>query len=249
VPDYWIPYNPVQPSGSHNLDDGDARLSACVYRVHDVLYAVHSAQIGDRAAIQWFRIDAINSVVLESGLISDTNLDLFYPAIAANQYGTVVIVCNGCSLDTYVSCYAVVAQPLNGSLTFGDLTLLKSGSASYRYSSSGISRWGDYSALAPDPSDPCRFWSLTMYPADSTTWATQITELIAAPQETLAIAPSGTNVVLSWPGDACGYHLQSTLDLSNPDWRCVPQYPILTNGQFTLTLPANNRSILFRLIR
>src|SRR5262249_47020973 len=154
---------------------------ASVYRVGDVLYAVHSTDVDGRAAIQWFQVDAINFSLLGTGILSDSNLDLFYPAIAANISGAVVIVCNGASLDTYVSCYAALGEPVNGVLKFDHLVLLQSGLASYSHSSTGISRWGDYSCIYPDPADSSRFWALTMYPANSTTWATQITELITSP--------------------------------------------------------------------
>ena len=36
VPPYTVPFNPTQPDGSDNLDDGDARVSACVYEVGGV---------------------------------------------------------------------------------------------------------------------------------------------------------------------------------------------------------------------
>jgi hypothetical protein len=248
VPDYLIPPNPLQPNGRRNLDDGDTRLSASVYRVGDVLYAVHSTEVNGLAAIQWFEVDANQLSVLATGVISDSNLDLFYPAIAANSSGAVVIVCNGSSLDTYVSCYAALGEPINGSLAFDHLVLLQPGSASYNNSSSGISRWGDYSCICPDPADPSRFWALTMYPANPGTWATQITELITSPAR-LFIALARTNVVISWPAAADSFQLQSTMSLSDTNWSMVLQSPVLTNNLLTITLPATNDASFFRLAR
>src|SRR5262249_4965597 len=64
IPAYSVPINPPQPGGVDNLDDGDARLGGMVYRVGDILYAVHAVQVNNRAAIQWFQVDAVNQTVL-----------------------------------------------------------------------------------------------------------------------------------------------------------------------------------------
>jgi len=249
VPVYSIPPNPTQPNGLSNLDDGDARLSATVYRVGDLIYVVHSAAVSGRAAIQWFEINAVSQQVIESGIISDPTLDLFYPSIAANSSNTVVIACNGCSLSTFVSCYAITGEKVNGTLTFGSLLLLKSGVTSYRNNdSTGISRWGDYSAVSLDPVDPGRFWVLTMYPATRTTWSTQITELISA-QVRLGIARAGTNVVISWPAIATGFQLQSRTNLSAGVWTGVTGSPLVTNNQYMISLSSTGAARFFRLFK
>src|SRR6185369_15875765 len=109
---------------------------------------------------------------------------------------------------SFVSCYAVVGEKINGQLTFGSRVLLKAATTSL----TGAGRWGDYSAISIDPVDPNRFWALTMYPSASTKWSTQITELITGSVQ-LKIAKAGTNVVLSWPSAAIGFQLQSRTDL------------------------------------
>jgi hypothetical protein len=87
-----------------------------------------------------------------------------------------------------------------------------------------------------------------MYPASSTAWATQITELITS-QDNLEIALVWTNAVISWPGSAAGFQLQSCPSLSSTNWILVPQTPTLTNGQFTISLPVTNNSCFFRLVK
>jgi hypothetical protein len=91
VPPYSVPINPAQPDGNQTLDDGDARLSARVYQVGGVLYAVHGTQVGAHAALQWFKFNASDFSLLQSGTLADPAMDLFYPSIAANQAGTVVV--------------------------------------------------------------------------------------------------------------------------------------------------------------
>ena len=65
-------------------------------------------------AVRWYRINATNYAVLESGTITASSMDLYYPSIAANTNGTVVLGLNGSSTSSYVSCYAVVGQTVNG---------------------------------------------------------------------------------------------------------------------------------------
>lgn len=242
VPAYTSPINPIQPSGYDGLDDGDARFSACVRRVGDILYAVHGTEVGDRAAIRWYRINALNGALLESGTLSDPELDLFYPSIAANEAGVVVIAYNGCSPTTYISAYAVTGQPVGGTLQFGPPLLLVAGLDSYDTSdpSSGdpTSRWGDYSATTVDPEDPNRFWTIQTYPVDAFTWATQVTELITGPAS-LRISQEGAQLAVRWPFTAVGYELQvrESLDSAAP-WKPATVTPEADGPEWKATLPA-----------
>ena len=101
-----------------------------------------------------------------------------------------------------------------------------------------LSRWGDYSTLSVDPNDPTQFWSEQMYPSgeDASTglgdgiWSTEITQLIVTAPPALVIAPSGTNMLASWPLYASGYQLYTTPNLTPPVvWSSVPQATV-TNG-------------------
>jgi hypothetical protein len=247
VPVYVDPKDPAQPDGSVNLDVGDLRFSAVVRRVGDVAYAVQSVEVNNRAAIRWYRLNATDSALIESGTISDPNLDLFYPSIAANEAGVVVIGCNGSSPGVFVSSYALVGQVLNGSLTFGALTLLASGSRSYQNTDfTGISRWGDYSATTVDPEDPTHFWTIQAIAVGSSDWATQITEIITGVH--LSVSVSGDNLVLSWPASATDYQLQaSPTILPSANWTTITQGVTVVGNTATITLPANSNTGFFRL--
>ncbi len=254
VPGYTAPLNPTQPDGSNTLDDGDSRFSSSVRRVGAVLYAVHGTEVKNLAAVRWYRINATNLTLLETGTISDSNLDLFYPSVAANTNGTMVIACNGTSASTFVSSYAVVGQTVNGVTTFGTLTLLKSGIANYHVAgSTKTSRWGDYSATTVDPVDPTRFWTIQMVPSSATAWSTQITELLTSPAiiipPSLTIASSGTNVLISWPANAGNFVLASTPTLSGSQifWSQVTQSPATNGGIASVLLPASADQQYFRL--
>jgi hypothetical protein len=141
-----------------------------------------------------------------------------------------------------------MGEPLNSTLSFGSFVLLKAGLAGYNGPSGTGIRWGDYSAVALDPVDPTHFWALTMYASSSTAWATQITELIAVPIS-LSIANVGGNLVISWPGAASDYQLQSTPTSSPVNWTDVVQAPTPVGNQLTVSLPITGDAQFFRLAK
>ena len=249
VSPYTITSYPSQPDGSSDLDDGDTRFSAIVSCVNGTVYAVHSTEFNNLAAVQWFRINATNFNVLESGIISDPVLDLYFPSIAANASGTVVIACNGSSTNTHISSYAYVGSTVSGVTTFNNKLLLRSSTVSYQSPDpmTGISRWGDYSSTSVDPTDPTHFWTLQLYAASSTAWATQITELVTGPPK-LSVTQSGANLILSWPASAGGFTLQGTTNpgVSN-GWSTVTQARTTNNNVISVTVPITSRQF-FRLI-
>jgi hypothetical protein len=245
VPPYTAPFDPVQPDLSSNLDDGDARFSAKVYEVGGQLYAVHGTEVSDRAALRWYRIDPSTQSVLESGTITHPVMDLFYPSIAANAAGTVVIGYNGSSRTNLVKAFAVVGNTANGVTTFGQPLLLKSGVASYQNTdSNGTSRWGDYSQTSVDPLDPNRFWTIQEIPASGTTWSTQVTELMTG-FPVINFAGAASNLQLSWSGTL--FTLQSSATLANPTWTAVTQNLSTNNGVVTAQVAANGGQAFFRL--
>jgi hypothetical protein len=64
----------------------------------------------------------------------------------------------------------------------------------------------------------------------------------------LSIQPSGSDVILSWPQSAAGYTLQSNGDLAHANnWSPVGQPVIPFEGFNTVTVPATNSTLYFRL--
>jgi hypothetical protein len=254
------PLGARQPDGSATLADNDARFSARVYTVGGVIFAAHNTEVNGRAAIRWYRINAANYALLESGTIADTNLDLYFPSIGANTNGVVVIACNGSSTNTYISSFAYVGQTANGATTFGSHILLAAGSVFYhdQYEQSGIttnSRWGDYSTVSVDPADSSRFWTIQMLPIyDSSTdsgdlWQMQITEIVTSlVGPPLAITMTGTNLMVSWPASDPDYHLQYATNLTaGAGWLAVTQAPSTNGNTISVALPNVGPQKFFRL--
>jgi hypothetical protein len=261
VPPYMVPDNAAvgaplftasQPDGTKTLQANDARFCAKAYTVGGVIFGVHNTEFNGHIAIRWYRINAANGSLLESGTIADPNLDLFFPSIAANPGGTVVVGYNSSGLSNYVSCYAIVGQTVAGLTTFGSPILLKSSLVSYQGDDEVFdptSRWGDYSATSVDPSDPNRFWTIQEYASDTNVWSTQITELLTAPVQ-LTIARAGPNITMSWPSLLAGYQLQATLGLIPPvTWTNVTQTPSTNGSQASVMLPIGPGERFFRLLR
>jgi len=153
-----------------------------VLEVGDSLWAVNNVKIDNRNGLRWFEIDERTNVLLQTGTISDPLHDYFYPSIAANNFGDVLIGFNRSGLDEFVSSFAVAGDTLGGTTTFGDPILLQAGQANY-FQDFGVgrNRWGDYSATTLDPNDPLRFWTIQEWVSSPNIWSTQITELIFTP--------------------------------------------------------------------
>lgn len=64
----------------------------------------------------------------------------------------------------------------------------------------------------------------------------------------LAITPSGSNVVLTWPSNAVGFILQSATNLgTSAAWTTVSPQPVVVNSQNTVTNPFSGKQIFYRL--
>jgi len=246
VPAYNVPINPPQPDGIDSLDDGDSRISSAAYQVGNFIYAVHGTEIGSRAAIRWYKLDARSRTLLESGTISDPNLDLFYPSIAANTNGIVVIGFEGCGTNTFVSSYAVAAETVNGATVFGDKFLLKGGAGTYEVLAGNDNRWGDYSATSADPTGTNTFWTIQEIPSAVNQWSVQITQVFVGPVLNLAVASS--NAVVSWTTNFAGLTLQSNTNLATTNWMSVPTTPAVLSNQFVVTNGVSG-NIFYRLIQ
>jgi hypothetical protein len=176
VPPTSLPNPAAQTNTPTQLETGDDRFSSEVYALGNNLWAVQDITVNGRAAIRWYEFNQQTNTLLQSGTIADASHDYFFPSIAANSFGDVVIGFSQSGPQEYASSYAVVGTSLGGVTTFGKPIQLKVGVATYSDGSSS-SRWGDYSATSVDPIDPHSFWTVQEYAAAPNIWATQITQI------------------------------------------------------------------------
>ncbi|MCA9061879.1 MAG: PEP-CTERM sorting domain-containing protein [Planctomycetaceae bacterium] len=194
-----------QPGPKVDIDTGDNRFSGNVIqqqiagRVNPSLWGVHSVDVGGRAAIEWYEIDAVTNALLQSGLISDPVLAFNFPSISVNDAGVVVIGFSGGSPGTFISTYAVAGRTVAGVTTFDPILQTKAGVADYqRLDGIGRNRWGDYSATVLDPSDSNSFWTFQEFVSGTDTWSVQITQLTVNAPST--VPEPGTFALLAMGG-------------------------------------------------
>ena len=218
VDTYTSPPLATQPDGSKIIRTNDYRFSGNVFEIGDSLWATHNINVGGRAAIRWYEIDERTNAVLQSGTIGDPEHDYFYPSIAVNPFGDVVIGFNRSGLNEFISSYAVLGETNKGVTTFGNPLLLRAGTVNYQGLPGGDPpdrpdvRWGDYSATVIDPSDPFSFWTFQEVPRlaifiggdTERVWTTQITQV---------------KIVRSVPEPASVMGLLAFAGLSAASWR------------------------------
>lgn len=180
VADFSRSPNALQPNGSQRLETGDPRFSSAVVRVGNSIWAVHTVADagGNRAVFRWYELDALTNQVKQQGEIGDGAHDYFYPSIALNSTGGIVIGFNRSGADEFVSSYAIGGTTVGGITTFGVPVLLKAGKDNYfRDFGFGRNRWGDSSSTVFDPSDPMSFWTFQQVADGENKWSTQITQI------------------------------------------------------------------------
>lgn len=174
-----------QPGPKADLDAGDNRFSGNVIqqqipgRANPSLWGVHGVDIGGRAAIEWYEIDAVTNAVVQSGTIADPSLAFNYPSIAVNDIGDVVIGFSGGDSETFMSTYVAVGLTTAGVTTFDPVMQTHAGVADYEILDGiGRNRWGDYSATVIDPTDEQRMWTFQEFASGVDEWSIRVTEII-----------------------------------------------------------------------
>jgi hypothetical protein len=203
VNDLTRPLPGLQPNGTRTLETGDNSLGGSVVRVGNSIWAVNASadKTKQRNVLRWYEIDATTNKIRQQGELGEANHDYFYPSLAVNQQGNVVIGFNRSGANEFISSYAIAGSTQNGKTTFGDALLLKAGEATYfRDFGQGRNRWGDYSSTVIDPSDPFSFWTFQQVAGTNNEWFTQITQVKLAgtiaktPEPTIGLGLIGVSV-------------------------------------------------------
>lgn len=199
---------------SELIETNDDRLSGNALLQNGSIWTVQTVEVSGRTAVRWYEIDEATNTIEQSGTISDNSLYYYFPSIAVNDDGDVVIGFSGSDASSYVSAYAVVGDTDGtGTTSFGNVILTKAGEDFYvDKDSNDRNRWGDYSATVLDPNDDFTFWTFQEFVAadrDSivtdpilpggqfnigtrdNNWAIQITQIIVPEPDSLTICLAG----------------------------------------------------------
>ena len=189
-----------QPGASVNIHTGDRRFSGNVILQNGSLWGVQTVDNGGLAALRWYEFTDVAGqfTIKQTGLISDSSLDLYYPSIAVNDDGLVVIGFSGSDATTPVSTYVAVGETLASITSFDPILLTHLGTGEYqRLDTSNRNRWGDYSSTVLDPSDPDSFWTFQEYVDGNNNWAIRITQInIGASETGVSIVPEPSTLSL-----------------------------------------------------
>ncbi|TWT86942.1 hypothetical protein Mal64_37720 [Pseudobythopirellula maris] len=178
-----------QPGGS--LAVGSTSLSGGVVSQNGSLWSSHVIRHGGRNAIQWmeFSDDAGQFTVKQSGVIADAELDFYYPSLAVNDNGDVVVGFSGSSSLSPISSYVAVGRTVDGVTSVGDPVVTHAGSGNYSILASGeaLPRWGGRSTTVLDPNDPLAFWTFQPYVSnvpsvDMGEWVIGVTKVKIIPE-------------------------------------------------------------------
>lgn len=174
VSPYSLPANAPQPGRrAKRIDTGDDRLLGAAF-LNNTIYTSNttgtvssalSTTPNAYANAQWYAISVGSSYSATSRAITNQSVAYYYPAVAPGN-GFVALEVTGSSSTQPASAYYVGSS--------GTPTIYATGVSSYSLSS----RWGDYAAAAPDPSNGgSTVWVLGEYAKTSNGWGTAVTHV------------------------------------------------------------------------
>jgi len=164
-------------------DAGDLRLVNAFYDAdRNELFAAHTVFKNFKpdsltggypeAGVQWYEVDPASnlggSVLARKGVIGSAEIDQGWPTVATDGNGTLFVTYNRASAphDEFLSAWVATIPP--GSTTDTQF-LIHAGSARYN-KSSGVERWGDFTAINRDPVDPDNVATFNQYASSATKW-------------------------------------------------------------------------------
>jgi hypothetical protein len=176
---YAIPPHADQKGGAPPLDTGDVRVMNVVLR-DGFLWASFVTQYnweGDAtnmAAVFWMQLDSSQKLV-QQGVFGASGMHYFYPAIVPVAAQGCLMVFSRSSPNDYASLCAAGRKKGDKAGTFGPSAMIKSGLATYTaLDGSGRNRWGDYSAVSPDPTDSGSGWIYGGFVSALNQWSTWV---------------------------------------------------------------------------
>jgi len=150
------------------------RLAYRNFGSHESLVVNHSVAVGSSGGIRWYEIQQPNAtptVVQQSTFAPDSNFR-WMGSVAMDQVGDLAVGYSLSSSSMFPSVAFAGRVPSDPASTLEAETNIVTGTGSQ----TGLTRWGDYSALQVDPEDECTFWYTTEYLRNSGTfnWNTRI---------------------------------------------------------------------------
>jgi len=191
------------------------RLAYRNFGDHESLVVNHSIVASSSVGLRWYEIRSPGStpVVFQQGTYAPADSNFrWMGSIAMDQSGNMALgfSLSGTAIHPSIAWTGRLASDPLGQMSQGETTFLTGTGSQSGFS--GLTRWGDYTAMAVDPADDCTFWYTNQYiPSDGEfNWKTQITSFkfpgcgVALSDFSISATPSSLTV-------AQGNHGSSTI--------------------------------------
>lgn len=172
-------FPPTAPAlgANTNLDTVGNRIMNAVFR-NGRLYASQTISLNNRAAVRYFGIHPTNFTVVESGTVGHPTLHLFFPSVAVNDRGDVLLGFTGSNDSQFPACYVSGRSVGDPPGQMSPIVEFRAGVASQNLIDQfGRNRYGDYSMTSVDPNDDLTFWTIQQYNSSQDIWATWVAEV------------------------------------------------------------------------
>jgi hypothetical protein len=175
---YAIPPDAAQPAAVAPLDSGDVRLLAASCRngsIWTCLTTRHTWDDGSNtAAVQWFEL-AKAGTVTQQGIYGAAGRHYFFPSLLADGQKNLMVAFARVSPTEFASLYVASRRSGDALGALSPSVQVHAGAAAYsKFDTSGRNRWGDYLAMAADPTDAATVWAYGGFAAGTEQWATWI---------------------------------------------------------------------------
>ena len=226
---------------------------------HDRAVFDHAVQNGSQVALRWYELyDPAGSVTLnQQGTFAPDTTYRWMGSMAEDQNGDIGLgySASSSSLHPAVRFTGRVPSDAAGTLESEASIIEPAGSQT-----TGLSRWGDYTAMQVDPADDCTFWYVDQYEQTSGTfnWHTSISSFAftgcagGSPSFTLSASPASVSVAQSGTATSTitvkplnGFNSTVTLSASGlPTGVTAGFSPNPTSTTSTLTFTASSTATL-----
>src|SRR5664279_3294614 len=195
-----------QPGTTQQLDSlADRLMYRLAYRnlgTHESLVVNHSVVAGSSGGVRWYEIQNPSGtpVVAQQSTYAPDSTYRWMGSVAMDQAGDMALGYSVASSSLNPTIRYTGRVPTDPSGTMEAEVNVVTGSGSQ---TTGLSRWGDYSAMQVDPVDDCTFWYTQEYMKTNGTfnWNTRIANFkfptcggTATPDFTVAAAPSSLTI-------------------------------------------------------
>ncbi len=181
-----------------NTTAGNDRTMWCSHNINVSNTGVGGAG-GTRNGIRWYQIGNLDvtPTLVQSGTVFDTaaSSPKFYwmGMVAMNGQGHAAVAGSVSSTTTFPN--VAVAGRLRGDAlgTIGAPQVATAATTTYN-AGGGTQRWGDYAAVALDPTDEQTLWGFAEWAQGTTEWGVQVVQLTAPPPSTpTSVSPTSAN--------------------------------------------------------